>query len=622
MFIRVFFENVILRHCEVRSNPLLIIQITSFLTMKEKVILLRNNSLAKKLLKNFTLIIIVFLFAITSTRTVAQRLSNPLGFQLQLSGGFGDLRADHYHAGIDIRTQSSEGHPLLAVLDGYVSRVTVSPGGYGLAVYVTHPADSLITVYGHLQRFTPVMADIVKENQYEKESFSVDISFQPDLIPVNQGDIIGFSGNSGNSGGPHLHFEVRDLLTNELIDPLPFYQSQIQDTQKPIIRGLLIYPMEGKGMVNGSDKKQNIEFGFDKNGNPVITKTIEAWGEIGLGIRAIDRMNGTNFSYGVRDILLAVDGIELFRSYIDRFSQDESGYINSHTDYEEWSKNRSFYIKTFTDAGNKARFVASRNSGKITILEERIYNAVITLTDLYGNSCQANIKITGKKQDITPPDTAGSKLLRWYDYNSFSAKGIRMTLHRNSLYNSLYMRYQVFPISPTSPASPISPTSLIHLLHPSPVPLHYPAQLSLFIDSVLPSFKPNQYGIIRINLSDGRRTWIGGVYRDGWIDAKVSELDAYTVACDLNPPKITPIDPLRWCDKKKISIRISDDLSGIASYRGEINGKYALFEYDSKNALLTYTFDDERLLPGAHHLKLTVTDRCGNQSEYNFDFTR
>ena len=570
-------------------------------------------------MKKYTLVIIAFLLVTSPIRTAAQRLSNPLGIQLQLSGGFGDLRAGHYHAGIDIRTQSSEGHPLLAVLDGYISRVTVSPGGYGLAVYVTHPVDSLITVYGHLQRFTPTMADIVKEKQYEKESFSVDISFQPDVIPVNQGDVIGYSGNTGNSGGPHLHFEVRDLRTNELIDPLPFYQSQIPDTQKPIIRALRIYPMEGKGMVNGSDKKQNIEFGFDKNGNPVITKTIEAWGEIGLGIRAIDRMNGTNFSYGIKDILLTVDSIELYRSYIDRFSSDESRYINSHTDYEEWSKNRSFYIKTFTDAGNKARFVASRNSGKITILEERIYNAVITLTDLYGNSCQANIKITGKKQEITPPDTVGSTLLRWYDYNTFSAKGIRMTLPRNSLYNNLYMHYRVSPNSPTSPSSPTSP---IHQLHPSPVSLHYPAQLSLFIDSVLPSIKPDQYGIVRINLNDGRRTWIGGVYRDGWIDAQINELGAYTVACDLNPPKITPIDPLRWRNKKKISIRISDDLSGISSYRGEIDGKYALFEYDSKNALLTYAFDDERLHPGAHHLIMTVTDRCGNQSEYHFDFTR
>ena len=574
-------------------------------------------------MKKVTFYLIALLFVTASVRTVAQQLANPLGFPLQLSGGFGDLRAGHYHAGIDVRTRSSEGHPLLAVLDGYISRVTVSPGGYGLAVYITHPADSLITVYGHLQRFTPTMAIIVKENQYDKESFTVDLSFQPDVMPVKQGDIIGFSGNSGNSNGPHLHFEIRDMRTNELIDPLPYYKSQIPDTQKPIINGLRIYPVEGKGMVNGSSDKQNIAFTLDKNGQPVISKPIEAWGEIGLGIRAIDRMDGTGFSYGIKDVLLTVDSVEMFRSYIDRFSSDESGYINSHTDYEEWSKSRLFYFKTFTDAGNGARFIASRNSGKINILEERVYNAVITLTDLYGNTRQANIQITGKKQDIMPPDTVGATLLRWYDYNTFSAKGIRMTIPRNSLYNNLYMRYHVSTDTTFNfQLSTFNTFYLVHRLHSSPVPLHYPAQLSLFIDSALSSIRTNQYGIVRINPNDGRRTWIGGIFRDGWIDAEISELGAYTVSIDIYPPRITPIDPARWRERKKINIRISDDLSGIASYHGEIDGQYALFEYDSKNALLTYTFDVERLPQGAHHLKLTVADRCDNQSEYEYTFTR
>ena len=565
---------------------------------------------------------IAFLLVVTVVRTAAQHFSNPLDFPPQLSGGFGDLRANHFHAGIDFRTRSSEGHPLHSVLDGYISRVSVSAGGYGLAVYVTHPADSLVTVYGHLQRFTSAMEKQVKEQQYETESFAIDIPFQPEVFPVRQGDVIGFSGNSGNSGGPHLHFEVRDRQTNELIDPLSFYQSRIRDTQKPTVRGLKIYPIEGKGMVNGSNKKQDIAFELDKNGNPVITRPIEAWGEIGLGINAIDRMDGTGFSYGIKDILLTVDSMELFRTYVDRFSLDESRFINSLTDYEEWSKNRSFYIKTFTDSGNKARFIASRNSGKIAILEERMYNAVITLTDLYGNSRQVNIKITGKKQDVTPPDTIGATLLSWYNFNQFSAKGIRLAIYRNSLYDNLYMHYYVSGDEKLPLLSTTNQQYPIHVIHPSPVPLHYPAQLSLFIDSALTTIDTRQYGIVRVNPTDGRRTWIGGVFRDGWIDSEINELGTYTVTYDLQPPKITPIDPTKWIAKKKISFRITDDLSGISSYRGEIDSRYVLFEYDSKNALITYTFDNERLPPGAHRLKLTVVDRCGNQSEYDSNFSR
>jgi len=560
-------------------------------------------------MKGVFLIIWVLIFTVIPDRSFAQQLASPLGFPLQLSGGFGDLRANHFHAGTDFRTRGSEGHALHAVLDGYISRVTVSPSGYGLAVYVAHPADSLVTVYGHLQRFVPYIAEVVKKEQYEKERFAVDLSFNPGVLPVKRGDIIGFSGNSGSSGGPHLHFEVRDMQTNEWLDPLVFYMSNIPDTQKPLVRGLKIYPVEGRGIVNGSTKKQNIPFKLNQNEQPVVTDTVEAWGEIGLGIRAVDRMNGTSFSYGVKNILLTVDSVELFSSVFDRLLPEESKYINSFTDYEEWSVNRTFYMKTFVDPGNNARFIASRHSGTILVEEERIYEAVITLTDLHGNACKVAVPIKGKRQDLTPPDTVGTRLLRWYDYNLFSAKGIRMSFHRNSFYRNLHIRHGISYEEPFD--------FPVHTFNPAPVALHYPAQLSLFIDSVPTDMDTRQYGIVQITGSNRRISWIGGAYRDGWIDAQVGELGTYTVACDVNPPKITPLEPAKWSAKKKIDLRISDDLSGIASFRGEIDGVYALFEYDSKNALLTYTFDSERLSPGDHQLTLTVTDRCGNKSDFS-----
>ena len=558
-------------------------------------------------------IFIVFIFIAISRLIIAQQLTSPIGIPLQLSGGFGDLRAGHFHAGIDVRTRSSEGHALLAVLNGYISRVSVSPGGYGLAVYVMHPDESILTVYGHLQRFTPFIAEIVKKEQYEKERFAVDISFNPETFPVKQGEIIGYSGNSGSSNGPHLHFEVRDIRTNEQVDPLTFYKSNIPDTQKPLVRGLKIYPIAGKGIVNGSYNKQNITFKLNANDQPVVSDTIDAWGEIGLGIRATDRMNGTTFSYGIKDVLLTVDGMELFRSYLDRLLQDESKFINSYTDFEEWSTNRTFYIKTFVDPGNNARFIASRNAGIININEERIYSADITLTDLYGNACIFSIKIRGKPQTIASPDTNSAELMRWYNYNLLNAKGIRMSIQRNSLYNSVYIHNHI-SLEEKFDAP-------VHTISPVPVPLHYPAQLSLFIDSVSAEIDARQFGIVQLFNSGTRMTWIGGLYRDGWIDTQIGELGVFTVFHDVNPPKITPLEPSKWREKNKISIRISDDLSGIESYRGEIDGAYALFEYDSKNALITYTFDSERLHPGDHLLRLAVTDRCGNKSEFSYQFS-
>ena len=564
-------------------------------------------------------ITILFLFALNLMQTKAQQLSNPFDFPMQLSGGFCDLRAHHYHAGIDFRTKSSEGHAMHAVQRGYISRISVSPWGYGLAVYITHPDDSLMTVYGHLQRFTPRMAEFVKKKQYENESFSVDLKFEPGILPVKQGDLIGYSGNTGNSGGPHLHFEVRDMRTNDLIDPLVFYKSYIPDTRKPVVRGLKIYPVEGKGAVNGSNKKQNIEFKPDKNENPVISTTLEAWGEIGLSVRAVDRMDGTGFSYGIKDILQTVDEVETFRSYTNRFSLDESRYINSYTDYEGWSDKRTFYIKTFVDPGNRTQFIASRNSGIINIDEERVYNVVITLTDIYGNARKVPIKIKGKKQEITPPDTIGTKLLRWYDYNSFDAKGIQLTVPRNSLYNSVYMHYKSVSAKDTFKTNKFYAS--VHVLHKSPVPLHNPARLSIHLDSASVSVNTEQLGIVKLSGSNGRMSWIGGIYRDEWIDADISELGTYTIACDTTPPVIRPVDTNKWRERKKISIILTDNLSGVATYRGEINGKYALFEHDGKNALITYDFDGEKLHPGYHRLKLTVTDGCGNKSYYEHSFS-
>ncbi|MDR1115142.1 MAG: M23 family metallopeptidase [Tannerella sp.] len=565
--------------------------------------------------RRFFLFLIIMLLGIFHTRTAAQVLSNPFDFPVQLSGAFCDLRADHFHAGIDIRTKGSEGHALHAVQKGYISRVSVNSRGYGLAVYITHPDDSVVTVYGHLQRFNSRLTDLVREKQYEKESFAVDFNLNPDVMPVGQGEVIGYSGNSGSSGGPHLHFEVRDMRTNEFIDPLVFYKSHVPDTRKPYVRGLMVYPVEGKGMVNGSNRKQNIELKLDKNDNPSIATTIEAWGEIGLGIRAVDRMDGTGFSYGIKDILQTVDSVETYRSYADRFSSGESKYINSYTDYEEWSRSRAFYIKTFVEPGCHLRFVASRNSGKINISEERIYNIVITLTDLYGNVCNVPIKIKGRKQEITPPDTAGTKLMKWYDYNAFGSKGISLTIPRNSLYSSIYMQYKA-----SYPGNSVF-YSTVHTLHRSPVPLHEAAQLSIYMDRIHEQADTKRFGIVLINVLTGKFSWIGGAYRDGWIDAEISELGTYAVACDTVPPVITPVEPDKWREKKQVGFRITDALSGISTYRGEIDGKYALFEFDGKNAMLSYHFDSKRLQPGYHQLKLAVTDGCGNKSEYRHAFT-
>lgn len=551
----------------------------------------------------------ICLFAgITIAPAEAQQLRKPMDHPILLSGNFGELRSNHFHSGIDFKTQGVEGKPVHSVQDGYVSRISVSPWGYGNGLYITHP-DGTTTVYGHLQKFSKKIADYVKEKQYGQESFTVNLTLSPDELPVEEGEVVALSGNTGSSGGPHLHFEVRDTQTEEPMDPIEYYKDQIQDTRAPQIQGIMIYPMPGKGVVNGSRRKLELKPVTAKNGRQTLTGRIEAWGEIGLALKGYDYMDNTTNIYGIKDIILTADSQVIFCSDLNRYAFSETRYINSFTDYEEWKERRSFYMKSFVEPGNRLRFIESLNRGILTINEPRTYHLTYRVADAFGNTTQLSIWIEGKEQPVPAINTDDTELFHWWSDNRFGAKGIRLTIPKGNLYDDLYFRYSAKEDSATQ--------RITHTLHNVPVALHKSAQLSLRLPSDTLENK-QQYGIIR--LQKGRRSWTGGVYRNGWIDADIKELGTYTTGHDIVPPTITPLNPATWVSKQAISLRLSDNLSGVQTYRGEIDGQFVLFEMNSKS-VITYRFDKERLTKGKHTLKLTATDACGNQSTYTYPFT-
>ncbi len=551
----------------------------------------------------------IFLFAgITNNTAEAQQLRKPMDIPVLLSGNFGELRSNHFHSGIDFKTQGVEGKPIHSVQDGYVSRISVSPWGYGNGLYITHP-DGTTTVYGHLQKFSQKITAYLKEKQYEQESFNVNLSLTPDELPVKEGELVALSGNTGSSGGPHLHFEVRDTETEEPMDPIEYYKDLIKDTQAPKIQGIMVYSMPGKGVVNGSRRKLELKPVTAKNGKQTLTGKIEAWGEIGLAVKGYDYMDNTSNIYGIKDITLTADSQVIFHSNLDRFAFDESRYLNSFTDLEEWKEHRSFYIKSFVDPGNRLRFIESLNRGILTIDEPRTYHLTYQLADAFGNTTQLSIQIEGKEQPIPEIDTENTELFHWWSDNRFGAKGIRLTIPKGNLYDDLYFRYSVKEDSTALGAT--------HILHNKPVAFHKSAKLSLRLQTDTLENK-QQYGIVR--LQNGRRSWTGGVYRNGWVDADIKETGSYTLGQDLVPPTITPLNPATWVSKQAIALRLSDNLSGVQTYRGEIDGQYVLFEMNSKS-VITYHFDKERLARGKHTLKLVVTDACGNQSTYTYPFT-
>lgn len=532
----------------------------------------------------------------------AQNFRQPFDFPILLSGNFGELRSNHFHSGIDFKTQGAEGKAVHAVQDGYVSRIGVSPWGYGNVLYLNHP-DGTTTVYAHLQRFAPAIAQYVKEQQYEQERFRVDFPLSPEQFPVKKGDLIAYSGNTGSSAGPHLHFEVRDTESEDIMDPIPYFADQITDTRAPRIQGILLCPISGKGVVNGSGEKMK----WETTKSPPAP--IQAWGEIGLAVKAYDYMDNTSNIYGVKEITLQADSQVIYHSDLTHFAFADTRFLNSYVDYEEWKEHRSFYMRSFVEPGNRLPFIECRNGGLVHINEEKLYHLTYILSDAFGNTTTLSIPIQGKEQPIPEPEIEGREPFYWYTDNRFGAKGIRLFIPKGNLYNDLLFHYTV-----RTDSAALSDT---HILHDRPVALHENARLSLRLQTdTLPN--KQQYGIVRIQ--NDRRSWIGGTYRNGWIDANIRELGSYAIAQDREKPTITPIGKANWNSQKQFRFRLSDNLSGIQSYRGEIDGQYALFEMNS-HSVITYRFDRERLPKGKHTLKLTVWDAAGNEAEYVHLFT-
>ena len=253
---------------------------------------------------------------------------SPLEIPLVLSGTFGELRSNHFHSGFDIKTQQKSGLSVIASGDGYVSRINVSRWGYGKALYLTHP-NGYTTVYGHLKKFSPEIEAYVKKNQYKKEAFEIRLYPEAGELKVVQGEIVALSGNSGSSGGPHLHYEIRDIKAN-ILNPMLF-GIKIPDHKKPTIQAAFAFSENDSSQVNQSNKIVNINLIKQNNGD-LLANTIYAYGKIGIGINAFDRLDGALNRNGLYDIMMRVNGEVLYKFTADKFSFGESRYINTYID--------------------------------------------------------------------------------------------------------------------------------------------------------------------------------------------------------------------------------------------------------------------------------------------------
>jgi len=526
-----------------------------------------------------------------------------------LAGSFGEIRGNHFHSGIDFRTNQREGYPVYAVADGYISRLRVQNSGFGQALYINHP-NGFTTVYGHLQRFAPKIATIVKNLEYEKKSFEIDEFPDATLIPVHKGEIIAWSGNRGSSGGPHLHFEIRDTKTEETINP-QFFGIIIPDNIPPVIHGLYVYRLNGKTFNENTPKQAIVISGA--NGSYKTTAPISLTGEVGFGIVVTDRHNGLSGTNGVYSIQLEVDGKKIYTSALERFAFEDSKAINSHIDYPTYLNTKRSIQKSFVEPGNPLKIYSGLvNSGRINFNDGASHQLRYIITDSKGNSSVLPFTVNAGTAPVAAPVIPAGIIYPYNKVNEFNTDDIKVVFPLRTLYSDLNFTYKKLP-KPTGNA-----WSAVHQIHNKYTPLHIGFDISIKADN-LPENLRSKALIVNSNGSSQ-----GGFFESGYVKATPKNFGSFYIATDTLAPRIVPVniaEGKNMAGLSKIFFRISDNLSGIKSFNGYIDGKWALMEFDTKTATLWHSFD-ERTTSGKHTLELVVVDMKENTRKYTVTFFR
>lgn len=528
------------------------------------------------------------------------KFCSPFDFPILLSANFGELRPNHFHNGLDIKTQGVTGKPIHCIADGYVSRVAVLHGGYGQAIYVTHP-NGLTSVYGHVISFAKNIQACVRQYQYAHETFVCDLKFQPGQFPVKKGDIIALSGNEGASAGPHLHLELRRTETGEYIDPMPYFKHLLKDSKAPVGNLIGIYPIQGKGVVNGASHKKLLAIGN-------LKQPVHAWGEIYTGISAKDYMDGTSNFYGVHSVTLYVDSVQVFNSTTDKVLPDENRMINGFTDYEELTRTRRLIMRSYKLPGNRLRLLHTNESrGAVTIDEERDYHFRYVLEDNFGNRRTYQFIVKGKRQDIPEYKPEANEMLYWNRTNVIQKPGMELVVPRYHVYEDVPLR--------TDMRGDSSRIAFDYILDAGRTPIHSYCDLSIGLRH-MPVADTTKYYIVQ---KAGKwRSSMGGKYANGWIKTRVRSLGTFSVDVDTIAPQITPIGQGGWRTSRNIRFRIKDMESGIGSYKVYIDGKFVLFGL--KKGILVIQ-NPEKVKKGvSHKLEVTVTDQCGNMTRKEYKF--
>ncbi|KFF28592.1 M23 family metallopeptidase [Chryseobacterium vrystaatense] len=555
------------------------------------------------------LVITLFInaFTIKAQKNYPQNyFRNPLNIPMQLAANFGAVRTNHFHMGLDLRTNSQENLSVVSAADGYVSRIKVERYGFGNAVYITHP-NGYTTVYAHLNKYFDKLDEYVKERQYKDEKWEQDITFSAGQFPVTKGQLIALSGNTGGSAGPHLHFEIRDTKTEDCINPLLF-GFNIPDQIAPIISGLYWYDRRFSAYEPGANG-----IAVKKAGGVYTADVIQVDSPmVSFGIKAVDKAN-QGFNLGIYHAELLMDDRLIYSFSIDKVSYDDTRYLNGCIDYPKFIRDKMGIQHLSVLPGMKLKNYSLPDlNGIINLQDEEVHNIEIVLKDVNGNTSRLKTKIRfNKKIDKVTP---AGEIVMAGNGKTITTQNGEINFSKNAVYDTV--NFQMYEKSNTN-ADAVSNTVVLHSPY---IPVH---------DDYTLKIKPNrkltneEKGKVVALLDYGSDTnVVKGKWNGDRVEAEFNRLGTAVLLLDESLPSVSS----GWKDGVLInssSLRLKGTVKvgDIVSFRAELDGKWLRFARTKDD--FVYIFDEK--CPkgsGLHTLKVTTTNTAGNTNTQTFTFQR
>ncbi len=532
---------------------------------------------------------------------------DPLWNTQNLSGNFGEPRGNHFHSGIDYKTRELEGLPVLAVDDGYVSRIKISSGGYGKAIYLTHPG-GVVTVYGHLRKFFHTLEDTIRKIQESKQQYEIEIFPDPKLFPVTKGELIGFSGNTGSSSGPHLHFETRHTGSELPFNPV-IAGYRLNDTIPPIISSLIIYEPGPLGGLTGSSK-HILEQGTGSKTR--ISDTISVAGPYFVGVEAFDLAGNDPNHIGINSGRLYVDDSLAFTFAIDSFSFSQTRTVQVFLDYEFYSETGREVTLFYVMAGNKLPFY--RNSkGLIEIKTNNVFRLRLEIKDASGNTSEARCFIR-KIQNTREVKLSEKEHFTFGEPKKIKLKHCTIDIPPAAFYESVYLNIT----EQSDPETRKKSFSPVLTLTPDNIPVN--ESISVSMKCTLKGVRDKSKLVVARNYKHGYQSVIPGTLRKKVMYFNVRNMGSYVIMQDTSPPRAQKPqwEPDNFTGRKKIFIPLENEFSGLKSYSCLINRKWVPAAYNSsRNGLVIYPEDiPQGAIPG--QIRIRLEDEVSNTGTYEY----